>query len=352
MSFITELKRRNVIRMAGLYLVGAWLVTQVAATLLPVFGAPTWVMKALVVLLSIGFFGALMFSWVFELTPQGLKRDAEVPASESIAPQTARRMERVFLVLLTLALGYFAIDKFVLAPKREAAIAARPQQVDASQRRDETRGGIRPIHRRAALRQHELRPGAGVLLRRAVRGTAQPAGADCAAASDRAHFVVLVQGQGARRRQRSPRRSTSPMCSKAACASPATRCASLRSWCALPTARTCGRRPMTANSATCSRCRTRFPAKSSPRSSSSCCPTSASPAPSAPATLAAYEQYLIAKKENANQVSRAQRAGSVDGGHPACDRARPGLRQCLGAVSRTDRRPWPISPKARPSARQ
>jgi adenylate cyclase len=132
MSFITELKRRNVIRMAGLYLVGAWLVTQVAATLLPVFGAPTWVMKALVVLLSIGFFGALMFSWVFELTPQGLKRDAEVPASESIAPQTARRMERVFLVLLTLALGYFAIDKFVLAPKREAAIAARPQQVDAT----------------------------------------------------------------------------------------------------------------------------------------------------------------------------------------------------------------------------
>ena len=94
MPLLAELKRRNVIRMAGLYLVGAWLVTQVAATLLPVFGAPDWVMKALLVLLCIGFFAALMFSWVFELTPQGLKRDAEVPASESIAPQTARRMER------------------------------------------------------------------------------------------------------------------------------------------------------------------------------------------------------------------------------------------------------------------
>ena len=62
MPLLAELKRRNVIRMAGLYLVGAWLVTQVAATLLPVFGAPDWVMKALLVLLCIGFFAALMFS--------------------------------------------------------------------------------------------------------------------------------------------------------------------------------------------------------------------------------------------------------------------------------------------------
>ena len=51
-SFLSELKRRNVIRMAGLYLVGAWLVVQVAATLLPVFDAPTWVMKVLVGLLA------------------------------------------------------------------------------------------------------------------------------------------------------------------------------------------------------------------------------------------------------------------------------------------------------------
>ena len=59
MSFLAELKRRNVIRMAGLYLVGAWLVVQVAATLLPVFGAPDWVMKVLVGLLLIGFVAPL-----------------------------------------------------------------------------------------------------------------------------------------------------------------------------------------------------------------------------------------------------------------------------------------------------
>src|SRR4249919_1960186 len=121
MSLIAELKRRNVIRMAGLYLVGAWLVTQVAGTLLPVFEAPAWVMKTLVGLLAVGFVPALIFAWVFELTPEGIKRDAEVKPEESIAPQTARRMDRMIIVVLALALAYFAFDKFVLLPRREAA---------------------------------------------------------------------------------------------------------------------------------------------------------------------------------------------------------------------------------------
>ena len=124
MKFVTELRRRNVIRMAGLYLVGAWLVTQVAATLLPVFDAPAWAMKAVVGVLAAGFIPAVVFAWVFELTPAGLKRDAEVPPEHSIAPQTARRMERMFLLLLALALGFFAFDKFVLAPRRDAALVA------------------------------------------------------------------------------------------------------------------------------------------------------------------------------------------------------------------------------------
>ncbi len=124
-GFIAELKRRNVIRMGGLYLVGAWLAVQVAGTLLPVFEAPSWVMKTLVGLLAVGFVPALIFAWVFELTPEGIKRDAEVKPEESIAPQTARRMDRTIIVVLAIALGYFGFDKFVLAPRREvAAIAA------------------------------------------------------------------------------------------------------------------------------------------------------------------------------------------------------------------------------------
>ena len=131
MNFIAELKRRNVIRMAGLYLVAAWLITQVGATLLPVFDAPAWVMKALVASLAIGFPLALVFSWVFELTPDGLKRDADVTATESIAPQTAQRLNRAITVVLLLALGYFAFDKFVLAPRRDAVLAAQFEQGQA-----------------------------------------------------------------------------------------------------------------------------------------------------------------------------------------------------------------------------
>src|SRR3954470_21464521 len=118
-QFFAELKRRNVYRMAGLYLVGAWLVVQVAGTVLPMFGAPDWLPRTVVILLAIGFLPALIFSWIFELTPDGLKRDGEVAPDKSIAPQTARRMDRVIIAVLVLALGYFVVDKFVLAPRRE-----------------------------------------------------------------------------------------------------------------------------------------------------------------------------------------------------------------------------------------
>jgi TolB-like protein/Flp pilus assembly protein TadD len=124
MDFFAELGRRNVIRMAGLYLVGAWLVTQVCSTVLPMFGAPEWLPRSIVILLAIGFVPALVFSWVFELTPEGLKREVEVESHASIAPQTGRRMDRAIIVVLLLALGYFAFDKFVLAPRREATAVA------------------------------------------------------------------------------------------------------------------------------------------------------------------------------------------------------------------------------------
>ena len=123
-SFFSELKRRNVIRMAGLYLVGAWLVVQVAGTVLPMFGAPEWLPRTIVVLLAIGFVPAVIFSWVFELTPQGLKREDDVAPEQSITPQTGRRMDRMIIVVLVLALGYFAFDKFALTPGREAALVS------------------------------------------------------------------------------------------------------------------------------------------------------------------------------------------------------------------------------------
>jgi len=71
-----------------------------------------------ILLLALGFVPALILSGVFELTPDGHKRDADVEVTRSIAPQTARQMDRMLLVVMALALGYFAVDKFVLAPPR------------------------------------------------------------------------------------------------------------------------------------------------------------------------------------------------------------------------------------------
>ena len=124
MSLLAELKRRNVTRMAGLYLVASWLAVQVSSTILPMFGAPDWLARSIVVLLVIGFVPALVFAWVFELTPDGVKRESQVERSESVTADTARRMERQILVVFALALAYFAFDKFALAPRREAALVA------------------------------------------------------------------------------------------------------------------------------------------------------------------------------------------------------------------------------------
>jgi len=122
MSLFAELRRRNVIRMAGLYLVGAWLVVQVAETLLPVFGAPDWVLRVLVVLLALGFFPTLIASWVFELTPDGFKRDAEVDHSQARVHQTARKLDLAVIVLL-LAVGAMVFFKPSLQPASPTPLA-------------------------------------------------------------------------------------------------------------------------------------------------------------------------------------------------------------------------------------
>ena len=159
-SFFAELKRRNVVRMAGLYLVGAWLLVQVAGTVLPMFGAPDWLPRSVVIIARDRFLPALIFSWVFELTPEGLKRDEEVPPDESIAPQTARRMDRMIIVVLVLALGYFAFDKFVLNQRRETALQSRSASDLANQRRQ------RKVGCGAGLCQPQRRQGQRIFFRR------------------------------------------------------------------------------------------------------------------------------------------------------------------------------------------
>ncbi len=109
------------LRVGAAYVVAAWLVIQVAETLFPVFGLGTTAVRIVVVVLAVGLLPMLIFAWAFELTPEGLKREREVDRSQSITPQTGKRLDRVIMGVLALALGYFAVDKFVLAPQREQA---------------------------------------------------------------------------------------------------------------------------------------------------------------------------------------------------------------------------------------
>jgi len=136
LSFLAEIKRRNVLRIAGLYLVGAWLIVQVASTVLPAFDLPGWVLRAVITLLAIGFIPAVVFAWAFELTPEGLKREQDVDRSEAGALHTGKGLDRILMGVLALALGYFAFDKFVLSPQREAALQRHESEKVAAARKE------------------------------------------------------------------------------------------------------------------------------------------------------------------------------------------------------------------------
>ena len=214
----------------GLYLVGAWLIMQVGGTVLPMFGAPDWVPRSIVIVLALGFVPALVFAWVFELTPDGIKRDAEVAPDQSIAPQTARRMDRMIIAVLLLALVFFGFDRFVLAPRRDAALVATTTQAvqakaTAQSTPDISRKSIAVlpfVNMSGEAANEYFSDGISEEILNVLAGAPGAAGG-------RAHVVVRVQGQDDGSAGDRPRRCRCAWCSKAACASRATRCASPRS---------------------------------------------------------------------------------------------------------------------------
>ncbi|MDH4166449.1 MAG: hypothetical protein OEY13_07965 [Gammaproteobacteria bacterium] len=105
MSLLGELKRRNVFRVATFYVVAAWILLQAGDLLFDTLGVPPFGMKLLLGLLILGFPLALIFAWVFELTPEGLKREHEVSRDASIAAQTASKLNLLIVGLLVIAIG-------------------------------------------------------------------------------------------------------------------------------------------------------------------------------------------------------------------------------------------------------
>lgn len=122
MSFYHELKNRNVFRVAAAYLAGSWLLIEVSQTILPLYGFSDAAVRLIITLLAIGFPLALVFSWVFELTAEGFKLEKDIDRSVKAIQHTGKKLDRVIILLLALSLGYFAFDKFVLEPSREAQL--------------------------------------------------------------------------------------------------------------------------------------------------------------------------------------------------------------------------------------
>lgn len=123
MSLFSELRRRNVLRMAVLYVVGAWLIMQVAEVIITLADLPTWSGQLVLAVLAVGFPIALIFSWFYELTPEGIALEKDVDRAESITHVTGRHMDFVVIAMLCAALLLFAYDKWWPEGPMEQSIA-------------------------------------------------------------------------------------------------------------------------------------------------------------------------------------------------------------------------------------
>ncbi len=113
MSFFSELKRRNVIRIGILYLVGAWLLLQLTDVFSSLLHVPDWTGSLVIMLLSLGFIPVLIFAWVFEMTPEGLRREKDIEQSTSITDATGKKINYLIIGLLILAIGSVALDRLL-----------------------------------------------------------------------------------------------------------------------------------------------------------------------------------------------------------------------------------------------
>jgi len=133
MSFFEELKRRNVFKVAAAYVIVGWLIMQAGEVMSPALNLPGWVNSMLAFFLILGFPLAMFFAWAFEMTPEGLKKEKDVDRLKSITSAAGKKLNNTITVVLVLALGLFAYDKFVLDPDRDAEEIATAVQVATEQ---------------------------------------------------------------------------------------------------------------------------------------------------------------------------------------------------------------------------
>ena len=131
-NFFAELKRRNVYKVAAAYAVVAWLLLQAASIFFPAFDAPPWVMKIFIIVIIFGFPVALIFSWAFEITPEGIKLESEIEPNKSIARRTGRKIVAVTIALAVVAAGLFVYQlvrqRSTITPRQSEAATVAPNK--------------------------------------------------------------------------------------------------------------------------------------------------------------------------------------------------------------------------------
>lgn len=128
MGFVSELKRRNVLRMLALYVIASWLIMQVAEVVIGLANLPEWVGPVVLSLLALGLPIALLFSWFYELTPEGLTLEKDIDADSAMTHLTGRRIDFVVIALLSAGLLLFAYDKWAGIETPAQSIAVLPFQ--------------------------------------------------------------------------------------------------------------------------------------------------------------------------------------------------------------------------------
>ncbi|NIP18722.1 MAG: tetratricopeptide repeat protein [Xanthomonadales bacterium] len=131
MSVFAELKRRNVFKVALLYIVAGWLTLQVADVLFGQLGVPDWTFRFLFGMLVICFPLVLLFSWIFELTPEGIRRESDVADGASITLHTGQRINKAIVVLLTLSIVTVVVDRFIPEDDARPATVSHAEAIAA-----------------------------------------------------------------------------------------------------------------------------------------------------------------------------------------------------------------------------
>jgi len=132
MSLITELKRRNVFRVAAAYLVAGWLLTEVLTTILPKLGAPAWVADAVILMFAFGFIPAVVLSWIYEWTPDGIKREKDIEREDMLGNASVRKLDYVTIIGVVLIIVFISFFSASQAPNESDTSGATISQASVA----------------------------------------------------------------------------------------------------------------------------------------------------------------------------------------------------------------------------